>query len=54
VIGTRDHVIPLAGQVAMSTHAGAQITEIDAPHLSMLADPGDVTHVIVEAAHTVR
>ena len=53
VIGTQDHVIPPAEQVAMSTHAGAQITEIDAPHLSMVADPGDVTHVIVEAAHTV-
>ena len=53
VIGTQDHVIPPAEQLAMSTHAGAQITEIDAPHLSMLADPGDVTHVIVEAAHTV-
>jgi pimeloyl-ACP methyl ester carboxylesterase len=53
VIGTQDHVIPPAEQVAMSTRAGAQITEIDAPHLSMIADPGDVTHVIVEAAHTV-
>ena len=52
VIGTQDHVIPPAEQVAMSTHAGARITEIDAPHLSMLADPGDVTHVIVEAART--
>jgi pimeloyl-ACP methyl ester carboxylesterase len=53
VIGTQDHVIPPAEQVAMSTHAGARITEIDAPHLSMLADPADVTHVIVKAAHTV-
>jgi pimeloyl-ACP methyl ester carboxylesterase len=53
VIGTQDHVIPPAEQLAMSTHAGAQITEIDAPHLSMLADPGDVTHVIIEAAHAV-
>jgi pimeloyl-ACP methyl ester carboxylesterase len=53
VIGTQDHVIPPAEQVAMSTNAGAHITEIDAPHLSMLADPGDVTHVIVEAADTV-
>ncbi|HEY2436496.1 MAG TPA: hypothetical protein VGH93_04895, partial [Solirubrobacteraceae bacterium] len=51
VIGTQDHVIPPAEQVAMSMHAGAQITEIAAPHLSMIADPGDVTHVIVEAAH---
>ena len=53
VIGTQDHIIPPAEQVAMSTHAGAQITKIDAPHLSMLADPGGVTHVIVEAAHKV-
>jgi pimeloyl-ACP methyl ester carboxylesterase len=53
VIGTQDHVIPPAEQVAMSTRAGAQITEIDAPHLSMIADPGDVTHVIVEAADSV-
>ena len=53
VIGTRDHVIPPAEQVAMSTHAGARIKQIAAPHLSMLADPGDVTHVIVEAARTV-
>jgi pimeloyl-ACP methyl ester carboxylesterase len=53
VIGTKDHVIPPAEQLAMSTHAGAHITKIDAPHLSMLADPGDVTHVIVEAAHKV-
>jgi hypothetical protein len=37
----------------MSRHAGAHITEIDAPHLSMLADPSDVTDVIVKAAHTV-
>ena len=53
VVGTQDHVIPAAEQLAMSTHAGAQITQIDAPHLSMLADPGDVTRVIVQAAHTV-
>jgi Alpha/beta hydrolase family len=53
VIGTRDHVIPEAEQIAMSRHAGAHITEIDAPHLSMLADPSGVTHVIVKAARTV-
>lgn len=53
VIGTKDHVIPPAEQIAMSRHAGARITKIDAPHLSMLADPGDVTHVIIKAAHTV-
>jgi pimeloyl-ACP methyl ester carboxylesterase len=53
VIGTQDHVIPRAEQVAMSTHAGARTREITAPHLSMLADPGAVTHVIVDAAHAV-
>jgi hypothetical protein len=53
LIGTHDHVIPPAEQVAMSTHAGAQITKVHAPHLSMLADPSDVTHLIVKAAHTV-
>ena len=53
VIGTRDHVIPPGEQIAMSRHAGAHITEIDAPHLSMLADPSGVTDVIVKAAHTV-
>jgi pimeloyl-ACP methyl ester carboxylesterase len=53
VVGTQDHVIPPAEQVAMSNHAGALITEIDAPHLAMLADPGHVTHVIAQAAHTI-
>ena len=53
VIGTQDHVIPPAEQVAMATHAGSRITQIRAPHLSMLADPGAVTRVILDAAHTV-
>jgi len=50
VIGTRDHVIPPAEQFAMSTHAGAQITKIDAPHLSMISNPGVVARVITRAA----
>ena len=53
VIGTQDHVIPPAEQLAMSRHAGAHITEIAAPHLSMLADPSGVTDVILKAARTV-
>jgi len=53
VIGTQDHVIPPAEQLAMSRHAGARITEIAAPHLSMLADPSGVTDVILKAARTV-
>ncbi len=50
VIGTADHVIPPAEQLAMAQRAGAHITEINAPHLSMISDPGAVTRVIVDAA----
>jgi pimeloyl-ACP methyl ester carboxylesterase len=53
VIGTADHVIPPAEQVAMAKRAGAHITEINAPHLSMISDPGAVTRVILTAARTV-
>jgi pimeloyl-ACP methyl ester carboxylesterase len=53
VIGTADHVIPPAEQVAMAQRAGSHITEIDAPHLSMISDPGAVTRVILDAARTV-
>ncbi len=51
VVGTADHVIPPAEQLAMARHAHARITEVRAPHLSMISDPGVVTQVIVEAAH---
>lgn len=50
VVGTADHAIPATDQLAMAKHAGARITEIKAPHLSMIADPGTVTRVIVKAA----
>jgi pimeloyl-ACP methyl ester carboxylesterase len=50
VIGTEDHVIPPAEQLAMAQRAGAHITKIDAPHLSMISDPGAVTRVILNAA----
>ncbi len=50
VIGTADRVIPPAGQLAMAQRAGAHITKIDAPHLSMISDPGAVTQVILDAA----
>jgi pimeloyl-ACP methyl ester carboxylesterase len=51
VIGTADHAIPPAEQLAMMKAAHAHITEIHAPHLSMIADPGAVTKVILEAVH---
>jgi pimeloyl-ACP methyl ester carboxylesterase len=53
IIGTADHVIPPAEQVVMAHRAGSHITEIKAPHLSMISDPGAVTNVILNAARTV-
>ncbi|MGH3210418.1 MAG: alpha/beta fold hydrolase, partial [Trebonia sp.] len=50
ILGTADKVIPPAEQLAMAQRAGAHITEIDAPHLSMISDPGAVTRVILNAA----
>jgi pimeloyl-ACP methyl ester carboxylesterase len=49
VVGTTDHAIPLALQLAMAKNAHAHITEVNAPHLSMVADPGVVTSVILQA-----
>ena len=54
VIGTTDKVIPPASQLAMAQHAGAHITEIRAPHLSMIAKPADVTRVIERAANATQ
>jgi pimeloyl-ACP methyl ester carboxylesterase len=49
VVGTADHAIPLALQLAMATTAHVRITRVDAPHLSMVSDPGAVTNVILQA-----
>ena len=49
VVGTADHAIPLALQLAMAKTAHAHITRVDAPHLSMISDPGTVTNVILKA-----
>jgi hypothetical protein len=35
--------------MAENTHA--HVTEVDAPHLSMISDPGVVTSVILQAVH---
>jgi pimeloyl-ACP methyl ester carboxylesterase len=51
VVGTADHAIPLALQLAMAETAHARITEVTAPHLSMISDPGVVTNVILQAVH---
>ena len=49
VVGTADHAIPPALQLAMAENAHAHITEVNAPHLSMISDPGVVTSVILQA-----
>jgi hypothetical protein len=49
-VGLDDHVIPPAGQLAMARNAGATITEIHAPHLSMLSNPAAVIKIIERAA----
>ncbi len=51
VIGTADRVLVPAEQLFMAHRAHAHITEINAPHLSMIADPGAVTSVILQAVH---
>jgi len=49
LIGTQDHVIPLALQEQMSRRAGAQITKVKAGHLTPITRPADVTKVIQSA-----
>jgi pimeloyl-ACP methyl ester carboxylesterase len=51
VVGTADHAIPPALQLAMAENAHGHITEVNAPHLSMISDPGIVTSVILQAVH---
>ncbi|HEV2258705.1 MAG TPA: alpha/beta hydrolase [Streptosporangiaceae bacterium] len=50
VVGTADRVIPPAELTFMAKRAGAQITEVNTGHLSMIADPATVTQVIEQAA----
>ena len=50
VIGTADKVLPPAQQTLMAKRAGAHITDVNAGHLSMIADPEAVARVIEQAA----
>jgi pimeloyl-ACP methyl ester carboxylesterase len=50
IVGTADRVIPPAEQLFMATRAGAHIKKLNAPHLSMVADPFAVSELIVVAA----
>ena len=53
LIGTADHAIPPAELLFMSQRAHADITEVNAGHLSLISDPGAVTRVILDAARAV-
>ncbi|MFD4503732.1 alpha/beta fold hydrolase [Streptomyces sp. NPDC058457] len=53
VVGTTDHVIVPAEQLAMARRAGAHVTEVKAGHLSLVTRPDVVTRVITEAAASV-
>jgi pimeloyl-ACP methyl ester carboxylesterase len=53
VVGTADHVIPLAEQLFMAHRADAHITEINSGHLSLITHPRAVTQAIIAAANTV-
>ncbi len=50
IIGLNDHVVTPAEQLFMAHRAHAHITEINAPHLSMISNPGVVASVIIQAA----
>jgi len=53
LIGTQDHVIPLALQEMFTKRAGANVTTVEAGHLSLITHPAEATEVIllaVEAA----
>ena len=50
LIGTADRVITPANQRAMSSHAGAQISTVDAGHLSLITRPNVVARLIETAA----
>jgi pimeloyl-ACP methyl ester carboxylesterase len=54
LVGTVDRVILPATQLFMAERAGARIVKIKASHLSMISQPGAVTHLIVTAARATN
>jgi pimeloyl-ACP methyl ester carboxylesterase len=50
IIGMKDHIVTPAEQLFMAHRAHAHITEVNAPHLSMISNPGVVASVIMGAA----
>jgi len=53
IIGRQDRIIEPASLRAMAERAGAQITEIDASHVSMISHPDVVVEVIEQALREV-
>jgi pimeloyl-ACP methyl ester carboxylesterase len=51
LIGTADHVIPPAEQAIMCNRPNFHTVQIDAPHLSMIAQPEAVANLIEAAAN---
>ena len=49
LVGDADRVIPPASQEAMASHAHADITHVNAGHLSLVSRPDAVTKVILDA-----
>lgn len=52
VAGTEDHSIDISTQRWMAERAGSTLVEVDASHLTMVAEPETVAQVIKEAAAT--
>lgn len=53
VIGTRDRIITPESQRQMAEHAGAEITEIDASHVSMISKPDAIVDAIRTAVSRI-
>jgi hypothetical protein len=49
VLGTDDHVIPIATQRSMARRAGATISEVAASHVSMISQPAATVDATVAA-----
>ncbi|WP_318219051.1 alpha/beta hydrolase [Streptomyces sp. SCL15-6] len=52
LVAGNDHLIPAATERYMAQRAHAHTSEVNAPHDVLLTNPGTVTHVIEDAAHT--
>ena len=53
IIGKQDRIVTPAAQRSMAEHAGAQVTEVDASHVSMISHPEVVVDVIEKALREV-